>query len=140
MAEKENKYLELNNGHKMPMVGYGTFNPKPEEEQILYDSIVYAVVEWGYRHIDTASLYKNEHIIGEALKEWFEKGVKREDMFITTKLWRDDFGDVETAVKASLSKLQLEYLDLYLIHLLWPNIDWESFEVIRKKNFFIILF
>ena len=66
-----------------------------------------------YRHIDTAKLYGNEHIIGEALKECFEKGVKREDMFITTKLWRTDYVDVEGALKESLTKLQLDYIDMY---------------------------
>ena len=70
-----------------------------------------------YRHIDTAKLYKSEHIVGEALKECFEKGVKREDLFITTKLWRTDFNDVEGALKESLEKLQLDYVDMYNIQL-----------------------
>ena len=99
-----------------------------------------------YRHIDTAKLYGNEHIIGEALKECFEKGVKREDMFITTKLWRTDFVDVEGALKESLTKLQLDYIDmytllyakylnlnldkiLYLIHWMATDVDWETCEI-----------
>ena len=118
--------MDLNNGLKMPMVGYGTFLAKPEEEKILHDCIVYAIVEWGYRHIDTAKVYKNEHIIGEALKECFEKGIKREDLFITTKLWRDDYYDVEAGIKTSLEKLQLDYVDLYLIHWMCTDVDWEN--------------
>ena len=124
-----NKFLKLNDGSEMPMVGYGTFNPKPEEEKILYDSIVYAVVDWGYRHIDTATLYQNEHIVGEALKEWFEKGVKREEMFVTTKLWRTDYYDVEAALNESLKRLQLEYVDLYLIHWMCTDVDFKNFIV-----------
>lgn len=126
MAEK-NVYTELNNGVKMPLLGYGTF--LAEEEKALYDAIVYAVVEVGYRHIDTAKLYNNEHIIGEALKECFEKGIKREDLFITTKLWREDMHDVEGSLKASLERLQLEYVDLYLIHWTVTDVDWEAVEV-----------
>lgn len=127
--EDLNKYITLNNGTKMPMIGYGTFLNDKSEEKILFDTIVYAVTELGYRHIDTAKLYGNEHIIGEALKECFEKGVKREDMFIVTKLWRTDFHDVEGSLKESLTKLQLEYLDLYLIHWMATDVDWETCEI-----------
>lgn len=72
----------------------------------------------GYRHLDTAELYKNEAEIGEVLQECFEAGLKREEIFITTKLWVDDVADPEAALKTSLGKLKLDYVDLYLIH--WP--------------------
>ena len=103
------RYLDFYNGSKMPMLEYGTSLAKPVKHQILHDCIVYAVVECGYRHIDTAKVYQNEHIVGEALKECFEKGIKREDLFITTKLRRDDYNDVEAGIKASLEILQLDY-------------------------------
>lgn len=73
----------------------------------------------GYRHIDTASIYQNEHIIGKVLKEWITSGkLKREDLFITTKLSVfDEFPEkVEETIKTSLKKLQLNYIDLWLIH------------------------
>lgn len=126
MAEK-NRFVELNNGVKMPLMGYGTFLA-PEGES-LHDSIVYAIVECGYRHIDTAALYQNEKVIGDALKVCFEKGIKREDLFITTKLWRTDYDNVEDALKASLEKLQLEFVDLYLIHWTCPVIDFDNAKV-----------
>ena len=70
----------------------------------------------GYRHIDTAKIYSNEDLIGEALQECYSKGIKREDLFITTKLWHTEYGDVEGAMKTSLEKLKLDYVDMYLIH------------------------
>ena len=119
-----NKYITLNNGEKMPLVGYGTFSA--EEEKELHECIVYAVVEAGYRHLDCAKIYGNEEVIGGALQECFEKGIKREDLFITTKVWKDDYKDVESAIKTSLEKLKLEYLDLYLIHWMVTDIDWKT--------------
>ena len=72
----------------------------------------------GYRHIDTAKVYQNEEAIGEALEECMAAGIRREELFITTKLWHDDYHNVEAACRESLRKLRLEYVDLYLIH--WP--------------------
>ena len=126
MAEK-NRFVELNDGKKMPTIGYGTF--LSEESKELHENVVYAIVECGYRHLDTASLYGNEKVIGEALKECFEKGIKREDLFITTKVWRTDFNDVEKSIKDSLEKLQLDYVDLLLIHWTVTDVDWETTEI-----------
>ena len=81
---------------------------------------------WKLFYIDTASMYKNEDIVGEALKEWFDKGIRREDMFITTKIWRTQYYDVEGALRESLSKLQLDYIDLYLVHWMITDIDLEN--------------
>jgi alcohol dehydrogenase (NADP+) len=90
---------------------------------------VHAIVEVGYRHLDTAKLYGNEDVIGKALQECFRKGIKREDLFITTKIWKKDYADVEGAIKGSLERLQLEYVDLYLIHWMVTEIDWDNAKV-----------
>ena len=75
-------------------------------------------MEAGYTHIDTATLYENEEMIGDALQECFTRGKKREDLFITDKIWHDDFGDCEKQLRKSLHMLKLDYVNLYLIH--WP--------------------
>ena len=102
----------LNNGLKMPAIGLGSASHKDKE------SLIRAIMQAGYTHIDTASLYGNEDIIGEALQECFAQGKKREDLFITTKIWHSEYNDVQGAIKQSLAKLQLDYVDLYLVH--WP--------------------
>lgn len=126
MAEK-NRYVDLLDGTKMPLMGYGTF--LSEDSEALVENVVHAIVDVGYRHIDTASLYMNEEAIGKALSQCFEKGIKREDLFITTKVWRTDFSDVEGSIKKSLEKLGLEYVDLLLIHWTVTDIDWETHEI-----------
>jgi diketogulonate reductase-like aldo/keto reductase len=80
--------------------------------------MVNAIMTAGYTHIDTAMIYKNEEVVGEALAECFQKGKKREDIFVTTKLWHSQYADVEGAMRESLKKLGLDFVDLYLIH--WP--------------------
>lgn len=105
----------LNNGVKIPCVGFGTWQT-PEGEVAV--SSVKAAIDAGYRHIDTAAIYDNEEGVGKGIRL---SGVKREDLFVTTKLWNDDHG-YEATLKAfdrSMNKLGLDYLDLYLIH--WPN-------------------
>ncbi|XP_069688692.1 1,5-anhydro-D-fructose reductase-like isoform X3 [Periplaneta americana] len=107
--------VTFHNGMKMPIVGLGTWQAKPEEIAIAID----AALEVGYRHIDTAYIYENEAEIGKTLKKWFDSGkLKREDMFIVTKLppKGNHAGSVEKYLKRSLKALQLDYVDLYLIH------------------------
>ena len=90
--------------------------------------IVKQAIEVGYRHIDTASMYKNEEFIGQAIKETIDSGkLKREDLFITTKLFRGDYGDIEKALRTSLEKLQIQYVDLYLVH-------WMLSEIIAEEE------
>ena len=105
-------------------MGYGTFSA--EEEKDLHQCVVTAIVDVGYRHIDTATLYGNEEIIGNALQECFEKGIKREEIFITTKVWRTDYDRIEEELKGSLEKLKLDYVDLYLVHWTTTDVDWEN--------------
>lgn len=104
----------LSNGIEMPVMGIGVYKAKEGREVI--KSVNHAL-EAGYRLIDTASFYRNEKGVGEAIKT---SGVSREEVFVTTKVWNDDHGFEETltAFNESLEKLGMEYVDLYLIH--WP--------------------
>ncbi|MBU5591954.1 aldo/keto reductase [Clostridium sp. MSJ-4] len=118
--------FKLNNGIEMPYLGFGTF--KVPEGEIVIDATLEAL-KVGYRHIDTAAVYKNEEGIGKAIKE---SGVSREDVFLTSKVWNTDQG-YDNALKAfetSLKRLQTDYLDLYLIH--WPKAlnkeTWKALE------------
>jgi len=105
----------LSNGTKIPVVGLGTW--QTPDGDVAYQSVLTAL-KAGYRLIDTAAGYQNEESIGRAIRD---SGVKREDLFVTTKLWNADHGYEATkkAIKTSVSKLGLDYVDLYLIH--WPN-------------------
>ena len=115
---------KMQNSVEIPCVGFGTWKALKKDA---VDSVKCAI-ETGYRHIDTASAYENEQFVGSAIKE---SGIKREDLFVTTKLWNADQGYDTTiaAFKKSLSKLGLSYIDLYLIH--WPipkahKHDWKD--------------
>ena len=124
--------ITLNNGIKMPMEGFGVFQvPDPAQcEQAVLDA-----VKSGYRLIDTAAAYGNEEAVGAAIKKC---GVKRSDLFITTKLWVQDasFEGAKKAFETSIKKLGLEYLDLYLIH--QPMGDyigaWRAMEELYKEG------
>lgn len=102
-------------GLKMPIVGFGTWQSKDDE----LEAALEAALEAGYRHIDTAYIYENEAVIGRVLQRWLTTGkVKREELFITTKLpfFRVKPELVEETLKESLASLQLDYVDLYLVH------------------------
>ena len=105
----------LSNGVEVPAVGYGTYLTSEKD-----DGTVAAALEAGYRHFDTASFYGTEQALGEALKA---AGVPREELFLTSKLWKDEMGyeNAFAAFERSLQKLGTDYLDLYLIH--WPRTD-----------------
>ncbi|GJM68290.1 hypothetical protein HMSSN036_05060 [Paenibacillus macerans] len=104
--------VTLNNGVKMPVIGFGVYQVPDAEE---CENAVYEALMTGYRLIDTAAGYLNEEAVGRAIKR---SGVPREELFITTKLWVQDAGyeSAKLAFAKSLKKLRLDYLDLYLIH------------------------
>lgn len=126
------KFKVLSNGIKIPSIGFGTYKSGDNNETA---EIVKYALECGYRQIDTASFYGNEVGIGNGIKE---SGIKREDLFLVTKLWNDDHGYDKTieAFNKSLERLQVDYIDLYLIH--WPNKlnseTWKAFEHLYKTG------
>lgn len=120
-------FIELNNGIKIPQLGLGVFlSPTGDSTR---NAVKWALGN-GYRHIDTAMIYENEADVGIAIEE---SGVKREDIFLTTKLWNDDIraGRAEEAFNESLEKLRTDYVDLYLIH--WPVDGFEDAWLTMEK-------
>ena len=120
------KTVKLNNGVEMPILGLGVFQVSDPQE---CENSVYEAIKAGYRLIDTAAAYMNEEAVGNAIKK---SGVAREELFITTKLWVQDAGynSTKAAFSKSLKKLQLDYLDLYLIHQPFGDIygSWMAME------------
>jgi 2,5-diketo-D-gluconate reductase A len=124
--------VTLNNGVEMPLLGFGVYQVNDAEE---CERSVYEAIRTGYRLIDTAAAYGNEEAVGKAIKRG---GVPREEMFVTTKLWIQDAG-YESAKKAferSLQRLQLEYLDLYLIHQPFGDVygAWRAMEELYREG------
>ena len=115
--------ITLNDGNAIPQVGLGVFQTPPEETE----QAVTAALEAGYRHVDTAAAYRNEKGVGRAIKNAAASGLPREDVYITTKLWNADQGYDPTlrAFDASMNRLGIDYLDLYLIH--WPLPEKNTF-------------
>lgn len=112
---------KLYNGSLMPAVGLGTFGSDNYDNETIAQAVEGAV-KAGYRHIDCASVYGNEKEIGNVLKRLVDSGVvRREELWITSKVWNDKHDDIEGACLQSLKDLQLDYLDLYLVHWPFPN-------------------
>lgn len=133
------EYTVLNNGVKMPNLAFGTFKVNEGDDvQIILDAI-----EAGYRHFDTAAFYNTEEALGKAIKK---SGIPREEFFITTKVWKTSMGyeGAKKSFEESLEKLDMDYVDLLLIH--WPRPDaesdwkkldietWKAFEEIYKEG------
>ena len=128
----EEKVNLLSNGLEIPSIGIGTYKTGSDEETA--DIVKYAL-EIGYRHIDAAAFYGNEVGVGKGIKE---SGINRKEIFLVTKLWNDNHGYEKTieAFNKSLERLQVDYLDLYLIH--WPNKlnseTWRAFEYLYETG------
>ena len=112
----------LYTGASIPAIGLGTFGSDHVAHSAVADAVRFAV-ELGYRHFDCASVYGNEDLIGKSLESISDTGIRRQDLWITSKLWNDKHGedDVIPACEKSLRDLRLDYLDLYLVHWPFPN-------------------
>ncbi|WP_288227950.1 aldo/keto reductase [uncultured Enterococcus sp.] len=124
--------VTLNNGVKMPILGFGVYQISDLEE---CEEIVYQAITQGYRLIDTAAAYGNEEAVGKAIKR---SGVPREELFLTTKLWISDatYEGTKKAFQRSLERLDLEYVDLYLIHQPLNDVygAWRAMEELYKEG------
>ncbi|MNZ38756.1 putative oxidoreductase YtbE [compost metagenome] len=137
MAQHLQDTTALHNGVNMPWLGLGVFQVEEGSELI---QAVKSAIAHGYRSIDTAAIYQNETGVGQAIKEALQdNNLSREELFVTSKVWTADMGYEETiaAYEASLAKLGLEYLDLYLIH--WPvkgnyKETWRALETLYKEG------
>ncbi len=125
------KTIKLNNGIEIPVLGFGVYQIKPKETE----NTVLEALQVGYRSIDTAAAYGNEEAVGRAIKK---SGIPREELFITTKLWISDAGydNAKIAYTRSLEKLNLDYLDLYLIHQPYNDVHgaWRAMEELYKEG------
>jgi diketogulonate reductase-like aldo/keto reductase len=124
--------VKLNNGVEIPILGFGVFQITDASE---CERSVFDAIQIGYRHIDTAASYLNEEAVGRAIKR---SGVKREELFITTKLWiqQNGYEGTKEAFANSLKRLQLDYLDLYLIHQPYGDVygEWRAMEEINQQG------
>ena len=126
------KKIILNNGVEMPILGFGVFQITDEAE---CERSVVEAIESGYRHIDTAASYMNEEAVGKGIKR---SGVPREELFITSKLWiqKNGYEGTKKAFENSLKRLQLDYLDLYLIHQPYGDVygEWRAMEDLYREK------
>jgi 2,5-diketo-D-gluconate reductase B len=113
--------IDLQN-EKMPALGFGTWQLRGDE----CTQAVKKALEIGYRHVDTAQIYENEAEVGQGLTDGLKAaGLKRDDIFLTTKIWRSNFENAAASVDESLKKLQTDYVDLLLVHWPFPEVDME---------------
>ena len=125
------EYIRLSNGVEMPLLGYGVFQVSPDEcERCVTDAL-----NVGYRLIDTAQAYQNEEGVGAA---WRKSGIKREDLFLVTKVWISNAGEEKAykSIDESLRKLQTEYIDLLLIHQAYGDVfgTWRAMEKAYREG------
>ena len=119
----------INSGYEMPVLGIGMFRLSQSEAE----NSVYWALSDGYRLIDTAKIYGNEEGVGKGIKRAIDEGlVKREEIFVTTKMWTDDYDDGTEAIEASLRKLNLDYIDLMILHHSQPENDVDAYKAMEK--------
>ncbi|MCB0168124.1 MAG: aldo/keto reductase [Anaerolineae bacterium] len=142
--QTQQKYINIADNIKMPMVGFGTYLIQDEDAPAL----VYEAIRAGYRHVDTAEAYGNEHGVGLGIKTALaELGLSREALFVTTKLWPGNeawglpaktYESTIESLQASLAKLQLDYVDLYLIHAPFPQAQrleqWKALVELQRQG------
>lgn len=125
----EGKSVELNSGYEMPILGLGMFSLSDSKAE----NSTYWALKAGFRLIDTARIYGNEAAVGRGLRRAVEEGiVKREDVFITTKMWTSDYDDGDGAVDASLERLGVDYIDLMILHHSQPANDVEAYKAMER--------
>ena len=123
------KTVLLNSGYEMPILGIGCYQLSNEQAE----NSVYWALRDGYRLIDTARIYGNEEGVGRGIRKAIDEGiVKREDIFVTTKMWTSDYDDGERAIEASLQRLGLDYIDLMILHHSQPSNDVQAYQAMEK--------
>lgn len=124
--------FKLNDGNNIPVIGFGTFQIPADGST--YDAVKMALAA-GYRHIDTAVAYFNEQEVGKAIKD---SGIPRDQIWVTTKMWLQDYKyeDAKKSIETSLNKMGLDYIDLYLLHQLYGEVEeaWKALEEAKKAG------
>ncbi len=122
--------IKLNDGNDIPVIGFGVF--QVDNNGPTYDAVLQALKD-GYRHIDTAAAYFNESDVGKAIKD---SGIPRDEIFVTSKLWLSDYDNPERGIERSLKNLDLDYIDLYLLHQPYGNVEkaWKALEKAQKEG------
>lgn len=125
----DTKTVTLNSGYEMPILGIGTYALSDSQAE----NSVYWALKAGFRLIDTARIYGNESGVGRGIQRAINEGiVKREDIFVTTKMWTSDFGNGAAAINASLNRLGLDYIDLMILHHSQPSNDVQAYQAMEK--------
>ena len=123
--------MQLNTGYDMPQLGIGTFMLMNHTAE----NSVYEALKDGYHLIDTARIYGNERGVGKAIHKAVQKGiVRREDLFVTTKMWTSDYSHAEQAIDASLERMNLDYIDLMILHHSQPYNDVEAYQAMERAQ------
>lgn len=125
----DKRTVVLNSGYEMPILGIGTYRLSPTEAE----NSVYWALKAGFRLIDTARIYGNEDGVGRGIRRAISEGlVKREEIFVTTKMWTSDYSDGDNAIDASLERLGLDYIDLMILHHSQPANDVEAYKAMER--------